>query len=649
MSSMNHSLKHTVLALCLTACLAAVSLAGCTPGQKPAESGASSSTAGSGTTVSSRSSGTESHAASSDVPVSGEEQSATGQDKPGGTQSKPATTATTKGNVSSDGGENTGGIAQVTPPSKFTPANPPALASGIPQRTPKTLGNMTMNQVFYKPKQETGAIDYIDLRGVDGSVRIAALCMQGLVARNNTASIFFVTCDNDANWKEYMTSQYKIKFQEISVNEMFEKYAKFVKKLVVYEWPSGNADPYQMVMAINMAAVSDGLPVSDGLATLMIDEGWFPSNIAKEDITSRWSNRVEAYEWGIQNVLPQCNKNYVGACDTNDTIWDYLYATKSFSFWLDYTVDEEKKLIERILESGYTMPGLVFGYGDHGDELLHATGPKGFGYLVSDYFVNATYFASIPVSGKTYSQNTLNTSLKGQNGVMYVALYISDGDNIQFNQKASQSLWTNTTDRGKNPVGLELNPALYELAPPMLEWFESRRTKNDELMGGPAGFSYVWEDEFLGSAWDNWHGINNYFLGKAGMRVVASSRVPNSNAQNHFMQKSSIIGSLDWGDPFEGDQSFSGQAYLYDNKPIVVSSNCGQDIAKKLQGLRPDPSRPTFYSLCVTQAELGNVSGGYEKGYAYINSQIDELKKQYGDKIQFVLPSDLLCMAKNSL
>ena len=541
-------------------------------------------------------------------------------------------------------------IKQITPPSKFTPLAPPTLAAGVPQRSPKTLGNMTMNNLLYKTKQETGIIDYIDLRSVDGSVRIAALCLQGLVSRNNTASIYFATCDSDIYWKNYIEKRYKVKFQEITANEMFYKYAPFVKKMVIYDWPSGNTDPYQMVMAINMAAISDGLPVTHGLLDLMVDEGWYSKSIVKEDISRKWKNKQEAYDWGIKNVLPQCNKNYVGACDANDTIWDYLYATKSFSFWLDYKNNSEKALIDRILSGGYTLPGMVFGYGEHGDELLHATGPKGFAYLVSDYFVNATYLCSFPDPKKTYSQNSVNSSLKGKNGVMYISLYISDGDNIQFNQKASQILWDNTTDRGRNPVALEINPALYEMAPPMLEWFHAQRTKNDELMGGPAGFSYIWEDEFMDntSVWDAWHGINNYFLNKSNMRVVASSRIPNSNNSNHFMRKSSIIGSLDWGDPFEGEQVFSGEAYFYDNKPIIVSTNCARDIAPKLVGLTPNPNKPLFYSLCITQAALGEGANGFAGGYKYINEQIEIVKKKFGDKVQFVLPSDLLVMAKNS-
>ncbi|MEI6579231.1 MAG: hypothetical protein WCN92_07170 [Eubacteriales bacterium] len=540
-------------------------------------------------------------------------------------------------------------VEQVVPPDIFTPLSPPVLAAGVPQRLPQTLGNMTMNNLFYKPKQHTGAIDCLDLRSLDWYTRIAAYCLQGLVARNKDASIFIISCGSDIEWKNYLSSAYGVEFHELTANELFEKYALFVKKMFVYNWDSGGGDPYQMVMAVNMASVSDGLPVSNELASLLTGECGYPINMVKEDLTARWNNKLEAYEWGIQNILPLCNKNYVGACDGGDSIWDYLYATQSFSFWLDYTVSEEKALIDKILTAeGYTMPGVVLGYGPTGDALLHATGPKGFGYLVSDYFVNATFLASFPLTDKTYHQKPIDIGLKGKNGVMYVSVYISDGDNIQFNQKASQGMWSNTTDRGKYPVALEINPALLEIAPPMLEWFESRRTNNDELMGGPAGFSYIWEDEFKNDTqtWDNWHAINNYFLNRADMRTVASSRVTNSNAQNSFMQKSAIIGALEWGDPYEFWRIFNGKVYNYGDKPVVVAASCGNAIFNKFKNVYSNPFKPTFYALNVTQGDVCSPLGD-SNAYKYINSEMEKLKSKYGDKIEFVLPSDMLTMAKN--
>ena len=558
------------------------------------------------------------------------------------TSTVTATVPTTKGEAITMTTTNT--TTTVATTTTATPTGPVAIgADRIPARTPTKVGTMTMHKLFYKTQPHEGVADGVDLRDQDNATVMAALCLQGLVARESDASIFVITCQNDVSWKQDLTRRYGVEFQELSVPELFDKYRSYVKKLVVYGHPDG--DNYEMVMAINMAAIANGLPVTTALAESMSDYATLP----REDVQGRWNGRVEAYTWGIENVLPHCTKHYVGACDGNDTVWDYLYATKSFCFWLDYTSAPEREVIERILRSDYTMPGLVFGYGEGGDLLLNTTAPEGFAYFVSDYFVNATFLSSFTATKESYAQNPIRTDLKPEDGVMYVSLYISDGDNVQFNQKASQYLWSNTTHRGTYPVGLELNPALYELAPTMLEWYISRVTKNDELMGGPAGFSYIWEDIYKPSAFEPWHAVNNYFLQKAGMRVVASSRVPPTNEDNRFMALSCIMGSLDWGDPSEAEQSFSGNAYLYDGKPLIVSTNCGLDIVEKFEVVEPDPARPTFYSLCITQGTLGEAPGGMYYGYRYINEKCDELKARYGDRIQFVLPSDLLALAKQTL
>ena len=517
-------------------------------------------------------------------------------------------------------------------------------ADPVPVRTPSRVGTMAMHKLFYKAQPHKGTVDCVDLRGQDNATVIAALCLQGLVARSSDASIFYITCTSDEAWKSDLVRRYGVTFQTLTAEELFVRYGSYVKKRILYDFPGG--DNYEMVMAVNMAAVSDGLPLTEALSARLTELSALPC----EDVRGRWNGRVEAYTWGIEHVLPQCTRHYVGACDGNDTVWDYLYATKSFSFWLDYTSAPEREVIERLLRSGYTMPGLVFGYGEGGDLLLNVTAPEGFAYFVSDFFVNATYLSSFTASQERYAQNPVRTAGQTpEKGVMYVSLYISDGDNVQFNQKASQYLWSNTTHRGAYPVGLELNPALYELAPTMLEWYISRLTANDELMGGPAGFSSIWEDIYKPSAFSAWHAVNNYFLQKAGMRVVASSRVPQVNDTVRFMARSAVLGALDWGDPSEAEQSFSGSAYLFDGKPLIVSTNCALDITEKFASVEPDPARPTFYSLCITQAALGEAPGGMYYGYRYINEQCQKLEARYGDRIRFCLPSDLLTLAGQSL
>ena len=529
-------------------------------------------------------------------------------------------------------------------PSMTTKGTQTTTRNTTPARTPERVGTMTMHNLFYKAAPSGETVDCVDLRGEDNATVIAALCLQGLIARSRSASVFVITCTNDEAWKNDLTRRYHVTFRSTTADELFYRYRDLVKKRIIYGFPGG--DNYEMVMAINIASVSDGLPVTEALDKRLTAL----STVPREDVRGRWNGRVSAYTWGIEHILPQCTRHYVGACDQNDTVWDYLYATKSFCFWLDYTFAPEREVIEQLLRSDYTMPGLVFGYGEGGDLLLNATAPEGFAYFVSDYFVNATFFSSFSASKAYYTQNPIMTAGQTpQNGVMYVSLYISDGDNVQFNQKASQFLWSNTAHRGAYPIGLELNPALYELAPTMLEWYISRLTKNDELMGGPAGFSYIWEDIYKPSAFSAWHAVNNYFLQKAGMRTIASSRVPQVNDRVHFMSQSVILGALDWGDPSEADQSFSGNAYLFEDKPLVVSTNCGLDITDKFSSVEPDPDRPTFYSLCITQAALGEAPGGMYYGYRYINEQCDKLKARYGENIRFCLPSDLLTLAHTYL
>ena len=66
-------------------------------------------------------------------------------------------------------------------------------------------------------------------------------------------------------------------------------------------------------------------------------------------------------------------------------------------------------------------------------------------------------------------------------GKIYVAISLSDGDNIQFDANSLYQIFKEGKRRGEVPVGVTLAAGLQELNPKLLEFYYKNMTPNDEL------------------------------------------------------------------------------------------------------------------------------------------------------------------------
>ena len=75
---------------------------------------------------------------------------------------------------------------------------------------------------------------------------------------------------------------------------------------------------------------------------------------------------------------------------------------------------------------------------------------------------------------------------------MYVALFVSDGDNIQYIQRYMRKYWTEQEqNRGKSCINWTISPALCDVAPDMLNYYYDNSTEKDCFVSGPSGLGYA--------------------------------------------------------------------------------------------------------------------------------------------------------------
>lgn len=315
-------------------------------------------------------------------------------------------------------------------------------------------------------------VQVVDLRNDSAEARLSALALQGLV-NQTAAGVYVLTRDTDQTFLDASGKPYTVLpplgGSNPGLRTLFKQYQSRVKELIVYD-PTKD---WTFDLALMEGAIDGGIPVPQDLEQSLVSEfGWQGTVV---DIRNNWTDRVSAYEWARANLMPKLNTHVLFSAGLRSdwqtapwSIYDYVVATKSFVFWLDDTNTAEKQEIQKICQTpGYPSIAPIMGYGYNGDGLLNTVEPYGFGWQVSDFFANGSVWSSFP--DKTYTQ-AVQGATSAQPGKIYVSIYWSDGDNVQFDEGGIAKLWSDPA-RGSVPVGTTLAPSLQELAPPILDWY----------------------------------------------------------------------------------------------------------------------------------------------------------------------------------
>jgi len=276
------------------------------------------------------------------------------------------------------------------------------------------------------------------------------------------------------------------------------------------------------------------------------------------------------------------------------------------------------------------MGTTLMGYASDGDDANKFANPQGIGYVVSDFYANGSFWSSFP--DKTYKQD-LGTPSKALPGKIYVMLNWSDGDNISFDQHRTYKLW-HDPHRATIPVGTTIAPALQELNSPLLDWYYSKKTQDDELIAGPSGMQFIFGDFYNADLFPAWCTLNRDWVADAGLHTVVfwdtyypgdkfktCSQTMNlygliHSDSNHFINHVKYeLGTpvVDGDKPFPSeDKLFESLANITPNAdgPIFVNRNCG-------------------------------VKGFDEDAYAKLQRVVDHLNAAYPGRFVFMLPKDL--------
>lgn len=500
--------------------------------------------------------------------------------------------------------------------------------------------------MFYKTLPVSQVKAY-DIREDEALFQLTTNAMQGIVNRTH-AETYLIWFNRTREQLDVFDVNYELRpVANTSKNKGFASYFNDHKdkfsKLVVYD----ENQSWSWCMAVMISAQGNGIPVTAEVKSFIESELSLGS-LAVEDIRNKWASQKDAYDWALNNLANNCHDKicFSGGL-RNDyktapwRIYDYAVATKGFMFWLDEWNDIDRGIMTKIFDKmNYPLGSSVFGYGmnANGDDLNKITNIRNLGFVVSDYYENATFWASFP--GKSFQQRR-GIAQNVEAGKVYVSLTLSDGDNIQFDQNSLYEIFTKAKRRGEVPVGVTLAAGLQELNPPLLEFYYKNATRNEEFSAGPSGVQFIYADEYsISGKYADWLEMNKKWLASAGFHTAYVWHATTQKYMKEYMEGSGLDLIMDGSDRTHT----TGAQYKYVNGVVRVDqgTHCWTDgdLYRDLMSIAPSPRRPLFRNVYLLTNHYG-FDGDNPVIFERIIKELQKVEKDSPNTFVYMLPMDL--------
>ena len=242
-----------------------------------------------------------------------------------------------------------------------------------------------------------------------------------------------------------------------------------------------------------------------------------------------YTNPTEIYKYFFDNYWQNCNKRIlvVQRTDLSFQMRDLASAVGGAVVYLSCAGGTETWMFKKYLNSMVPGESILTGwYADQERELMTVAAQCGLSCVPSDFFNNPTVFAQ-----KQEIQVPAVPDMPEPEDKIYIAYFLSDGDNIQYDMHAMREFWDNNSyARGKVPINWTISPALVDIAPGMMNYYYTRATDKECFVCGPSGMGYTMpKNTFGGNKGNNFLSNSKFkayvemtdaYLQKSGLRTV---------------------------------------------------------------------------------------------------------------------------------
>ena len=303
---------------------------------------------------------------------------------------------------------------------------------------------------------------------------------------------------------------------------LVKMYKEEINGLVLY---SNDRCNHYSNLAVTIAGLDRLLPVTAEIRAKLVANGMdFP---VVEDLTSlTMTNALGVYTYLYNNYWNRCNHRLlISERPTIPYVHDIGAACGSACVWLDPRIANERSLLDKMLKDMTPGRDIVLGwYPEERSGVGEAT-KFGLSSVPADFFENTTVYTAV---NKPIKIPPVPKRPKLENKI-YAAVYISDGDNIQYCQHAMAKIFEQS-GRGKMAMNWTISPALADFSPMMLNYYYRKASANDCFVSGPSGLGYAMpydahNTRYYASANSSklitpYTQLTQRYLEKAGLRVI---------------------------------------------------------------------------------------------------------------------------------
>lgn len=506
-------------------------------------------------------------------------------------------------------------------------------------------------------------LDVYDVHSASRTVQFSIATLVGLINRPQPC-VYLLDREHDAFWLQEALSSIPHTLSSLVgaavLHDLLTKYRSLVQGLIIY-------DPALIDtanIATMLAAQRNGIAVTPDQVQ-ELQQAPYNLAILADLRVYKWSSRLQAYHWAMDNLRSSSSPRLVAGLDPNISlgIRPFLVATRAFIYWLnplDFLPDPgagllcERGLMKQIFQSYAPNTAGHFGWFIQEGSGVSLTSHSAIPVFASDFYSNLEVWGSVRniQPALPILQPLARTPDPYK---IYVSFTMSEGDNLQYIQEHLLKLWQDP-ERGMIPIGWPIAAVLLEAAPTLLDYYVRTATPADEFLAGPSGVGYMYPA--------NWPGAQlSAFLEHSG-RLMKSMNLR-------------ILEVLDSN--FRQDLCLALRAILKGSGMALIDKKIQQRYAEELKpagirgivsgGGQKNVSWNIFSGIPVYQ-NLGIASSvdealsmikegakGYKERPAFLNlyvlawkmtpTDLKQVAIKLGEEYEIVMPGDLLAMITN--
>ncbi|WP_226895501.1 discoidin domain-containing protein [Luteolibacter marinus] len=335
-------------------------------------------------------------------------------------------------------------------------------------------------------------LDAIEVQALSADEQLTFSALQGQVNRKQPRILLLDARAGEGRdtWPKTLGLEFGEPYWMKNKYELLAKYAGEVEGVVLYD-PSRS--PHYRNLAGTVAGLRRALPVTAKVLERMRDAGVGLKVL--EDLTPlELTSPVEIYTHLLERYWKDCEKRLILSARPDDRGGDHHHtrdiaaAVGAAVVWLDNRKPEERDVMRKFFGDMKAGEAIALGWYTSERSGITTASEFGIGTMPADFFVSGSVYA-----GTDHRINIPPVpKMPELEDKAYVAVFISDGDNIQYTQHAMRQVWDRTEPvRGKIALNWTIAPGLVDIAPGILNYYYGHATPNDCFVTGPSGMGYM--------------------------------------------------------------------------------------------------------------------------------------------------------------